>query len=405
MAELFPAIAAVIMLMILSGLEIIFFKVFNRRWWQYRFVRIFSYTLPILGVVFIGIWMLGIYFFIKPLMFIAAALSALSLVLISALLLSLPVSGIINFIHDIWERRQKKRAEPAVDKTLEINQKQISRRKFLNYAAVIAPTVALGAGVSGVGGSFTDIDVYKKSIFFDDLADGLDGFKILQISDIHIGYYRHLEDVEEVIEAASKFSPDMIVATGDLSDRIELYKSVLDILGQLKTPYGVYACLGNHEYFRGITHVRRAFDKSNVLLLKDNGISIPVGNAIIYLAGADDPMFMRGDISGFLQATITSAVKNAPDGAFKLLLSHRPKGFNLAEKFGINLTLAGHTHGGQLGIYGQSAFELISENTYLWGLYEKGNRKLYTSSGVGHWFPFRLGCPAEAPIIELRKAK
>ncbi|MFH1699951.1 MAG: metallophosphoesterase [Candidatus Zixiibacteriota bacterium] len=403
MAELFPAIAAVIMLTILSGLEIIFFKVLNRRWWQHRFVRIFSYTLPILGGVFIGIWMLGIYFFIKPLMFISAALSALSLVLILALLISLPVSGIINFIHDIWERRQKRRTESVNQSATLNNQKQISRRKFLNYAAVIAPTVALGAGAAGVGGSFTDIDVYKKQIYFDDLPDALDGFRILHISDIHIGYYRHLEDVEVVMEEAKAFSPDIIVATGDLSDRIELYKNVLDLLGQAKPPYGVYACLGNHEYFRGITHVRRAFDKSDVALLKDNGVAIQIGDGKLYVAGADDPMTMHGDLSGFLKASITSAVKNAPDDAFKILLSHRPKGFDQADKLGIDLTLAGHTHGGQLGIYGQSAFELVSENAYLWGLYEKGNNKLYTSSGVGHWFPFRFGCPAEAPIFELKR--
>lgn len=403
MAELFPAIAAVIMLMIFSGLEIIFVKVFNRRWWQYRFVRIFSYTLPILGIIFIGVWMLGIYLFIKPLMFISAAFSALTLVLIFALLLSLPISGIINFVHDIWERRQKKKAELANESAVKNNQKHISRRKFLNYAAVITPSIALGAGASGVGGSFTDIDVYNKPVFFDNLPDSLDGFKILHISDIHIGYYRHLEDVEEVMDAAKEHSPDMIVATGDLSDRIELYKNVLDIMGQLKTPHGVYACLGNHEYFRGITHVRKAFDKSDVVLLKDDGAALRVGDETLYVAGADDPMTMHGDMRGFLRATITGAVKNAPKDAFKLLLSHRPRAFDLADEFGIDLTLAGHTHGGQLGIYSQSAFELVSENAYLWGLYEKGNRKLYTSSGVGHWFPFRLGCPAEAPIIELKK--
>jgi predicted MPP superfamily phosphohydrolase len=89
---------------------------------------------------------------------------------------------------------------------------------------------------------------------------------------------------------------------------------------------------------------------------------------------------------------------------FKILMSHRPDAFDYAASQGINLTLAGHTHGGQIGFMGRSLFDSYWADRYLWGEYRQGRSALYTSSGVGHWFPFRLGCPPEAPIIELRRA-
>jgi uncharacterized protein len=84
-------------------------------------------------------------------------------------------------------------------------------------------------------------------------------------------------------------------------------------------------------------------------------------------------------------------------------MSHRPDAFDHAAVRGIDLTLAGHTHGGQIGMFGRSVFESYWPERYLWGRYERNGSQLYTSAGVGHWFPFRLGCPPEAPVIELTR--
>ena len=84
-----------------------------------------------------------------------------------------------------------------------------------------------------------------------------------------------------------------------------------------------------------------------------------------------------------------------------MLLCHRPEGFVPASACGVHLTLAGHTHGGQIGFNGKSAFEPIWRDKYLWGRYSRGESHLYTTSGFGHWFPFRLMCPTEVPILEL----
>jgi predicted MPP superfamily phosphohydrolase len=82
-------------------------------------------------------------------------------------------------------------------------------------------------------------------------------------------------------------------------------------------------------------------------------------------------------------------------------MAHRPDAFNAAVELDIDLTLSGHTHGGQVGLGGRSFWSLFAPGSYLRGLYRKEKSRLYVSSGIGHWFPFRLGCPSEAPIIEL----
>ncbi len=334
-------------------------------------------------------------------MLFGATLAALTLIMILALIVSLPVSGAINFTNELIDRRVSKKPEKPVKKPVN---GLMPRRHFLKTAAAIVPVAALGTGASGVAHAFSDVNLHVIPLYYQNLPASLRGFRILHLSDIHIGFYIWIDQIEQLLEEARKLSPDIILATGDLSDRVDVYGDVLKVMTQFKAPYGVFASLGNHEYFRGIRPIIKAYDKSNVPLLKDSGVEFPVGDSSIYLAGADDPMFIRRGDPTFYVDTINSAMQNSSTDSFKILLSHRPNALNYASEVGIHLTLAGHTHGGQVGFFSRSAFEPIWPEMYLWGHYKKGESQLYTSAGVGHWFPFRFGCPAEAPIIELRDA-
>ncbi|MCK5125090.1 MAG: metallophosphoesterase [candidate division Zixibacteria bacterium] len=399
MSELFPVLFISVVLLLLSGLEIVFLRGLNRKWWNKRWIRLSSFLLPGFGIVWICIWITGIFMAVKPLMIFGATLAALTIILILTLIISLPVSGIINFTNDLIDRRKAKKPEKVSKPVNGI----MPRRRFLKTAAAVVPIVSLGTGASGVAHAFTDIEVCKKSFYFKDLPDDLDGFKILHLSDIHIGYFIWMDKVEELLIEAQRYSPDIILATGDLCDRVDVYSDLLNLFKQFKTPYGVFASIGNHEYFRGIRPIMRSYEKTGVPLLKDSGVEIKVKNSSLYLAGADDPMFIRRGDPSFYTDTVNLAVNNASNDSFKILLSHRPNGFDHAAKIGIDLTLSGHTHGGQVGLFKRSAFDLMWPELYLWGRYQKGASQLYTSAGVGHWFPFRFNCPGEAPIIELRK--
>jgi uncharacterized protein len=231
----------------------------------------------------------------------------------------------------------------------------------------------------------------------------LNNFRILHLTDSHLGIYRTLDDLEDILQRANEFHPDIVLYTGDVADELNLLPDTLKMVADLKPPYGCFASLGNHEYYRGITRVLAAYDKSDVKLLRSQGLPINIGSESIYLAGADDPVTMREDNTPFLNQTVGKAMESAPPEMFSILMSHRPEGFDSAVRNNVNLTLSGHTHGGQVGYDRHSFWENFMPDRYLWGKYDKKSDRMYLSSGIGHWLPFRLGCPPEAPIIELRQ--
>jgi hypothetical protein len=122
----------------------------------------------------------------------------------------------------------------------------------------------------------------------------------------------------------------------------------------------------------------------------------------VFVGGIDDPRRMGVDNSLFFENTIDQVLLDTNDDDFILLMSHRPDAFDYAAGRGVNVMFAGHTHGGQIGLLGRSLFQEVWTDSYFWGYYDLGASRLHVSAGMGHWFPFRLGCPPEAPIIELR---
>ncbi|HOZ08694.1 MAG TPA: metallophosphoesterase, partial [candidate division Zixibacteria bacterium] len=191
--------------------------------------------------------------------------------------------------------------------------------------------------------------------------------------------------------------------TGDVADDLALLFDALRMIDGFRAPLGAFASLGNHEYFRGIEEVRAIFDRSPVPLLVDRGVPLAVGGRRLYVAGIDDPRRMGAKEHEFYRRTIDAALQDAASDDTVVLMSHRPDAFDYAAQTGVSLTLAGHTHGGQIGLMGRSAFEPLWPDRYLWGEYALSESRLYTTAGVGHWFPFRLGCPQEAPVLVLRR--
>jgi len=263
------------------------------------------------------------------------------------------------------------------------------------------PIAALTAGGAGISGGSDPARVYLRKMQFDNLPPQLEGLRIFHMSDAHLGIYRTLEDIENLMAQAEMFKPDMTLLTGDASDELKILPDMLKIISSMPTRFGAFASLGNHEYYRGITEVLAAYDKSEVILFRSSGFGFNIGGQTLYLAGSDDPVRMGINVDPILDKSISEALDGAPSDAFYILMSHRPEALDIAAKKGINLTLSGHTHGGQVGFAGQSFWQIFTPDRYLWGEYAVGDNKMYLSSGIGHWLPFRLGCPPEAPVIEL----
>ena len=175
---------------------------------------------------------------------------------------------------------------------------------------------------------------------------------------------------------------------------------------QLRPRLGVFASLGNHEYIHDVRVTRPLFEGTPVPLLVDRGHAIRIGGSTLWLAGADEPAghptTFEAEGASFDEG-VRRCLDGAPSDAFRLLMCHRPEGFVAAAREGFDLALSGHTHGGQVGLFGKSVLAAWKQHPYTWGSYARGDARLYTTSGFGHWFPFRFECPAEAPLIVLAR--
>jgi predicted MPP superfamily phosphohydrolase len=274
----------------------------------------------------------------------------------------------------------------------------VSRRAALGAATAIAPIVAIGTGISGFTTASAPPRIPRVRFAWRKLHPKLHGLRILHLSDLHLGVEKHVEDLEELFDALRDDRPDLVVFTGDVAENLRELGPALDATLRFAPRLGVYASLGNHEYFHDAEAAARIYAQKNVPLLVSSGTQV---TRELFIGGADDPVYVDRDPTPFLSESIASAMDGAPADAFRLLMCHRPEGFVPASESNVHLTLAGHTHGGQIGFNGKSAFERIWRDKYLWGRYSRGDSHLYTTSGFGHWFPFRLMCPTEAPIIEL----
>ncbi|MDR3561843.1 MAG: metallophosphoesterase [Negativicutes bacterium] len=276
----------------------------------------------------------------------------------------------------------------------------LSRRRFLQGALAAAPVMALGIGASGVLSATGTPVVRRFSLAFPS-APGLSGFKIAQISDTHVGAYVSVEQFSRIVALVEKEQPDLVVLTGDFVDDLGLLTPSVKILSALAPaiPHGVYFCWGNHEYFRDIGRIRSELRNSPITILENSSTPIMAGQQPLHLLGVDYPWTNTPEARRRLLAL---ARKNVPPDAFTVLLAHHPDFLFESFAAGIPLTLSGHSHGGQVVVFGKTL--LPFPYVYMRGLYQGNQVYGYVNSGAGHWFPYRFGCPPEISIFTLNSA-
>lgn len=367
----------------------------NRRWWKLGWVRLLAGWTPVLALVCGVIWRSGANYEINWLVFAGLGVLSVLFLCLIGLDLALLVTGLIHSLerlHDAW--RYTGPAAPSPE-----------RRRFLRTALAAVPALSTATAAQGILSSATPARIPQIPLHFPDLPPGLQGLKILQLSDIHIGPYIRLTHLEELLDRAAGHHPDLVLVTGDLCDDVPIYRDTLRLIEGLQPPLGIFASLGNHEHFRGLRQIKQHFARSTIPLLVDEGLILQKGGTPFFLGGTDDPRMLGSPESyGALRGFVERALQDAPAGVFRILMSHRSQALDFAAPLGVELVLAGHTHGFQLGHQGRSLFESWMPERYPWGLYRKEATQLYTTAGVGHWFPFRLGCPPEAPLFTLEQA-
>lgn len=268
------------------------------------------------------------------------------------------------------------------------------RRKFISVAAktaVISPLIVSGYGVILEREDFT---VREVDINIGNIPESLKHLKMAHISDIHAGIFMGKKEISRWIQVISKTEPDMLFITGDfVATSKDSVKSCIEGLKYLRSTMPIYCCLGNHDYWGNEIELNNELNRIGVKVLRNSSDVVDIGGNELNLCGVEDMRQSTPDLQ--------KAMKGLNNEKLTILLAHNPNYFDYAKNFNINLTLSGHTHGGQINIklpgINISPARLITK--YIRGAYSEGEKHLYVTPGVGTvGFPLRINVPPEISL-------
>lgn len=284
------------------------------------------------------------------------------------------------------------------------------RRNWGNYVGLVLVLAELYILFHGTMVGTDRLNVRQVTIEFDDLPKAFDGYRIAQFTDVHLGSMKD-ELMLRAVTAIDDMRPDLIVFTGDIQnmgpDELPRFAQTLK---RLKAKDGVMSVLGNHDYSRYVNlppdealrneRMTRDFETSVgwQLLLNDNRIVRRGSDSIVIAGGENDgrPPFPA-------KADLKKAMRGIHAKSFVVMLQHDPSAWrrHILPLTNVQLTLSGHTHGGQISLFGLRPTELVGKEDD--GLYVEGKRKLFVSTGLGGFVPFRFYMNPEVVEITLKK--
>ena len=282
------------------------------------------------------------------------------------------------------------------------------RRRFLEQTALLVSATPFVAAGYGLLYGRLDVEVVRRRIQLARLPKVFEGFRIAQLSDIHLGPFATVDYIRHCVAITNGLNPDLVVLTGDYicwNPRAE--GEAVGALAGLRAPHGVFGCLGNHEEEGKVEDsITPLFAAQGIRILRQESAAIRLSGGTLNLIGMDEPRDenWKSDVYRRLQQVKGLVMP----GTVNILLLHYPAVFDYVTELGvpIDLTLAGHTHGGQLSLdfvyRGLNLGRLVTH--YVSGWYEKGGHQLYVNRGIGTTgFPIRLGARPEISVFELSK--
>lgn len=250
------------------------------------------------------------------------------------------------------------------------------------------------------------VEISKITIRIKGLSDALNGFSIIHLSDLHLTNIGKKEN--KLLEVVNGLNADILVITGDFVNRRDAIDDCIQLINKFKTKYGKWGAWGNYDHAILNSADRKRLAESDIVILNNENQSIAVtpvpahrcrvNQQNIWIIGVDDPFTGRDDL--------LQAISGVPEEDFKILLAHSPAIVEEASKYGINLVLAGHTHGGQVYIplLSHLVVCLLGGKEYISGKYKVGQTYLYVTRGIGtSILPLRAFCPPEITLIKLMK--
>ena len=229
------------------------------------------------------------------------------------------------------------------------------------------------------------------------LPEGWKGIRIVQLSDLHAGRHVTRERLRSIARRAARLMPDLVVVTGDIvHNSPDFARQAAEAIATIPSRMGIFACLGNHDFWAGPDAVEEELTRAGVQVLRNRGVLLQSAGHGLWLCGVDDPWSGRFDLQ--------AALRGRPEGTATVLLSHQPNTWRRAQELGVELQLSGHTHGGQVALLwlhrSLSLARLITP--FVAGLYRAGRSYLYVNRGAGSVMPMvRLGARPEVTELTL----
>ena len=271
----------------------------------------------------------------------------------------------------------------------------------------VTASILIAIGVWGYIGAHRLV-TRRLDLEFERLPSALDGLRIAQVSDLHVGPHtsrRHLARIHRAVAAAT---PDLIAITGDqVDDDPRDVEPFVEAFGTLRAPLGVFAVPGNHDVYAGWDAGRRGLEAAGLTVLVNQSVLVERSGSRLRVAGTGDPAgraWRRGGADSGPDIARTLATVNPDD--FTIALAHNPALWPALAERGVDLTLSGHTHHGQFSVP-SLGWSLASPFLDLaMGLHRRGASTLYINPGTNYWgVPFRIGAWPEVTVLTLRRAR
>lgn len=274
------------------------------------------------------------------------------------------------------------------------------------WAVGVMGLVLVVAAVWGYAGT-RRLVVRPLDVSFPELPAGLEGMRIVQLSDLHVGPHTSRRHLARIVEAVRSAQPDLIVLTGD---QVDDFARDVEPLGRalsgLSAPLGVIAVAGNHDVYAGWESVRRGMERLGWTVLVNEAVPLEWNGTRFWVAGTGDPAGRGGPAGGDASVVpdMERTLATVPRETFTLALAHNPALWPELAARDVELTLSGHTHYGQLAVprLGWSMASMFLDLAM--GAYRQGDSVLYINPGTNYWgIPFRIGALPEVTVVTLHR--
>lgn len=285
---------------------------------------------------------------------------------------------------------------------LNIPHKKNALPSWRSISALLIVVIASSLSAMGVYNALQIPNVKQVTLEFEAWPKALNGLKVVQITDLHISTLFPKQWTQQIVQEVNALNPDIILITGDFIDgTVNNRSSDIQPLSNLRSKYGTYGVLGNHEYYFDAKDWAQHIESLGINILENEHIVLNINGEQLTIAGVTDESAAQFDLP---PPDVSLALKNAPHDSPIILLKHQPINAEIAGQNGADLQLSGHTHGGM--IWGFNQMARYANQGLISGLYQLSSMYVYVSNGTALWngFPIRLGVPPEITEITLHQS-